>query len=74
MLNKYQSEFQNWIEKDHPVTFVKLSNGLRGIEICNLVMPCGGTHVLSLKELKQVALTDVAVNRKEKTVTVKYGL
>ena len=65
-------EVQTWIQENHLVSIVPLENGVRGIQIRDRVMACGGTHVLSLGEIEKMSLTDLLINNKENSVTVKY--
>ncbi|HEY2810232.1 MAG TPA: alanine--tRNA ligase-related protein [Rhabdochlamydiaceae bacterium] len=61
------------LQEDTPVYINKLSSGIRSIKI-KQIMPCGGTHVDSLKEIGQVEITGISINKKEGILTVKYRL
>lgn len=72
ILQKVQLQLREWIEKDFPVLGRMQPTGIRSVNITQNWMPCGGTHVESLKRIGQVEITDLSINKKEGTVTVKY--
>lgn len=74
ILRKVQPKLQSNLNRDLLVSVTKLPSGIRAIQIGNHAMPCGGTHVRSLKEIGMVETTDASINKKEKTVTIKYRL
>lgn len=65
-------EIQSWVEKDLPISALVLETGIRSVKITQDWAPCGGTHVESLREIGKVEISDVSINKKEGTVTVKY--
>lgn len=71
--HKVKAELQSWIEQDIVVADV-ISSGIRSIKITQDWSPCGGTHVASAREIKSIDISDVSINKKEGTVTVKYHL
>jgi alanyl-tRNA synthetase len=69
---KSSAELCSWIEQDLPI-FQQISPaGMRLIKITQDWSACGGTHVDSLKALDSIEISDVSINKKELTVTVKY--
>lgn len=74
IISKVQPKLQSNLSRDLPVSVTLLPSGMRAIQIGDHAMPCGGTHVRNLSEIGQVEVTDVSINKKEKTVTVKYRL
>ena len=74
ILSKVQPKLESNLGKNLPVAVVMLPSGMRAIQIGDCAMPCGGTHVHHLNEIGRVEVTDVSINKKEKTVTVKYRL
>lgn len=71
---KVQDELRIWVERDLPVDEIKQPDGTRCIKITQDWSPCGGTHIQSLKEIGLVEISDVSINKKENTITVKYKL
>lgn len=71
---KASAELQVWIEKDIPVSEIVLPNGIRSIKITQDWAACGGTHLKSLKDIGSIEISDVSINNKEGTMTVKYKL
>lgn len=71
---KVQPELAKWLQKDLSVEITQVPSGMRAIKFCDHIMTCGGTHVNHLNEIGKVSVTDVSINKKEKTVTVKYCL
>lgn len=67
-----EAKFNAWISHDHKVEAVLEISGLRQVKVYQEWTPCGGTHVQNLKELGGMAITEISINRKESTVTVKY--
>jgi alanyl-tRNA synthetase len=74
IMSKVQPQLQSKLQADLPVSIVRHSSGMRAIQIGKQAMPCGGTHVSHLKEIGDVQITDISINKKDKTVTVKYHL
>ena len=74
MMSKIQPKLQLNLNKDVLVSVIQLPSGMRGIQIGEHAMPCGGTHVHNLTEIGRVEITDVSINKKEKIVTIKYRL
>lgn len=74
MKQKVQSELNQWIQKDLLVEVTRVPSGMRAIKFGGSYMTCGGTHVNHLNEIGNVSVTDISINKKEKTVTVKYRL
>lgn len=73
LIKKTSIELQDWVQEDWMVEN-KIQNGIRSIKITQDWAPCGGTHVKNLKEIGQVEILDITINKKEQTVTVKYQL
>lgn len=71
---KAAAEIRSWVEKDLPISALVPETGIRSIKITQDWAPCGGTHVESLKEIGKVEISDVSINKKEGTVTVKYSV
>lgn len=74
ILQKTQAALHSKLDTDLPVLITSLPSGMRAIQIGAQIMGCGGTHVHHLKELPLVEITDVSINKKENTVTIKYKL
>lgn len=72
IIHKVQPKLQSNLNQNLLVSVTKLPSGMRAIQIGKNAMPCGGTHVHSLKEIGQAEITDVSMNKKEKTITIKY--
>jgi alanyl-tRNA synthetase len=72
IISKVQSRLQFNLDLDLPVLVIRSPSGMRAIQIGDHWMTCGGTHVHRLKEIGQVEVTDVSINKKEQIVTVKY--
>lgn len=62
------------ISEDLPVKITTIPTGLRAILIGKSVMPCGGTHVKCLREIGNIIIKDISHNKKENTLTIKYGI
>ena len=62
------------LDQDLLVSVTSLPSGIRAIQIGDRSMACGGTHVKRLSEIGPVEITDASINKKEKTVTIKYRL
>lgn len=71
---KASAEIESWIEKDLAVSNLILETGIRSIKITQDWAACGGTHVQNLKGIRSVEISDVSINQKDGTVTVKYKL
>ncbi len=74
IIHTVQPKLQSNVDQNLLVSVTKLPSGMRAIQIGEHAMPCGGTHVHCLREIGLVEITDVSINRKEKTVTIKYRL
>lgn len=72
--NKTLFEIQSWVEKDLPISDRVLETGIRSIKITQDWAACGGTHLTSLGDVGSVEISDVSINKKDGTVTVKYRL
>lgn len=72
--HKVMAELQSWIQADLPVHLILQPSGIRMIKITQDWSACGGTHLESLKEIGFENISDVSINKKEETVTVKYQL
>lgn len=70
---KASADFQTWIEQDLPVSD-SIQTDVRSVKITQDWAACGGTHLQSLKDIGTVEISDVSVNKKDGTVTVKYKL
>lgn len=71
---KASAEIQSWVEQDLPISDLVLATGIRSIKITQDWAACGGTHLESLKDIGAVEISDVSINRKDGTVTVKYKI
>lgn len=67
-----EEKFNAWIDQDHPIEEVLEPSGLRQVKVYQEWTPCGGTHVKNLKDLGGMSITEISINKKESTVTVKY--
>lgn len=74
IIRKVVAKFSSWIDQDLKVTDKLESSGIRSVQVFQSWSPCGGTHVKSLKEIGQMQISDLSINRKEGTITVKYAL
>jgi Ser-tRNA(Ala) deacylase AlaX len=73
-LQEIQPKLHFKLNQDLSVDVTQMSSGMRAIQIGEHAMPCGGTHVQHLREIGQVEITDMVLNKKEKIVTFKYRL
>lgn len=71
---KAETEFNNWIHQDLKVTDILEPSGIRNVKVFQNWSPCGGTHVKSLKEIGRMEISDLSINKKEGTITIKYAL
>lgn len=69
---KAQGELNSWIDQNLEVTELLEPSGIRVVKVFENWSPCGGTHVKILKEIDRMEISDVSINKKEGTVTVKY--
>lgn len=74
MKRQIQEEIAKWLDKNFSVEVIQLPGGMRGVQFCQNVMTCGGTHVHHLQEIGDIEIPDISINQKEKIVTVKYRL
>lgn len=74
IIHQAQSKLHSNLTQDVLVSVIQLPSGMRAIQIGERSMPCGGTHVHHVREIGPVELTDVSINKKESTVTIKYRL
>lgn len=66
---------QEMIQQKLPVSIIRTQEGARAVQISdNIPVPCGGTHITNLEQLGQLEVRGASVNKKDKTVTVKYGI
>lgn len=73
---KHQVEavIANWIGQNPEVIAILDPSGNRIVKVFKNWVPCGGTHVKSLKEIGSMVISGLSVNTKEGTVTIKYCL
>ena len=71
---KAEAEFNSWIDQNLEVADLLEPSGIRIVKVFKNWSPCGGTHIKSLKELGQMEISDLSINKKEGTVTIKYCL
>lgn len=71
---KVETELNAWLDQDLKVTDLLEPSGIRSVKVFQNWSPCGGTHVKSLKEIGQMAISDLSINKKEGTMTIKYAL
>lgn len=71
---KAEAEFSSWIDQNLEVGDVLEASGIRNIKVFKNWSPCGGTHIKSLKEIGRMEISDLSINKKESTVTIKYCL
>ena len=74
IIQKAVAKFRSWIDQDLKVAVKFESSGLRSVQVFQNWSPCGGTHVKNLKEIGQMRISGLSINRKESTVTIKYAL
>jgi len=66
--------FNNWICQDLKIETKFEISGLRAVKVLNSWTPCGGTHVKNLKEMGLMEISDLSINKKDCTVTIKFRL
>ena len=71
---KAEREFNLWIDQNLEVADLLEPSGKRLVKVYQNWSPCGGTHVKSLKEIGRLEISDVSINKKEGTATIKYDL
>ncbi|HEV8052843.1 MAG TPA: hypothetical protein VGP47_10145 [Parachlamydiaceae bacterium] len=71
---KAEAEFNSWIDQNLEVADLLEPSGIRMVKIFKNWSPCGGTHIKSLKEIGRMEISDISINKKENTVTIKYCL
>jgi len=71
---KAQAEFNSWIDQNLEVADLLEPSGIRIVKVFENWSPCGGTHVKSLKEIGRMEISDLSINKKEGTITIKYSL
>lgn len=71
---KAEAQFNSWIDQNLEVAYLLESSGIRLVKVFESWSPCGGTHVKSLKEIGQMGISDLSINKKEGTLTIKYRL
>ena len=71
---KAQAELNSWIDQNMEVSDLLEPSGIRIVKVFENWSPCGGTHVKSLKEIGRIEISDMSINKKEGTVTIKYCL
>jgi Ser-tRNA(Ala) deacylase AlaX len=71
---KAEAEFNSWIEQNIAVEDMLEPSGLRTVKVYKNWSPCGGTHVKSLREIGRMEISDLSINKKEGTITIKYCL
>lgn len=71
---KVQEKFNYWIGQNIEVADLLEPSGIRIVKVFENWSPCGGTHVKSLKEIGPMEISDLSINKKEGTVTIKYCL
>lgn len=74
IIQKVQPEFNSWIDQNLEVANLLEPSGIRLVKVFENWSPCGGTHVKSLKEMGRMEISDLSINKKESTVTIKYCL
>jgi len=67
-----EREINFWIDQDLKITELMEPSGVRMVKIYKNWTPCGGTHIRSLKEIGEMQITDISINKKEGTITIKY--
>lgn len=72
--NKTSVEIQSWVKNDLPISDHMLETGIRSIKITQDWAACGGTHLTSLREIGSIEISDVSINKKDQSVTVKYRI
>lgn len=65
--------FNEWIDQDLKIE-TTFEAGLRSVKVFKNWTPCGGTHVKNLKEMGLMEISDLSINKKDGTVTIKYRL
>lgn len=71
---KAEIEFNSWINQNLEVAELLDPSGIRTVKVFENWSPCGGTHVKSLKEIGRMEISDLSINKKEGTITIKYCL
>lgn len=71
---KAEAQFNSWIEQNLEVGNLMEPSGIRSVKVFENWSPCGGTHVKSLKEIGRMEISDLSINKKEGTMTIKYCL
>lgn len=71
---KAEAVMSSWIKQNIKVDSVLEPSGLRLVKVYNEWSPCGGTHVKELKEIGHLEISDISINKKESTVTIKYQI
>lgn len=66
--------FIQWIDQDLKIETKFAISGLRTVKVFNNWTPCGGTHVKNLKDMGFMEISDLSINKKDGTATIKYRL
>lgn len=71
---KVSGEIAAWINQNVKVEDKLESSGIRSVKVFEKWSPCGGTHVKNLKDIGQIEISDLSINKKENTITIKYSI
>jgi len=71
---KTEAVFNSWIDQNLEVADLLEPSGIRIVKVFENWSPCGGTHVKNLKEIGRMKISDLSINKKEGTVTIKYSI
>lgn len=71
---KAEAEFNSWLDQNLEVADRLEPFGMRTVKVYKNWSLCGGTHVKHLKEIGRMVISDLSINKKEGTVTIKYCL
>lgn len=71
----YLREAVQGTEQEHLPAAIVVEEGVRKLKIGNGDgVPCGGTHLTDVADVGEVVLGPLKVNKKESTLTIKYGI